>query len=119
MVKILIIEDSEFERGAIKNILNKNDYNDIVEAESAEKGLELYKSENPGIILLDLRLPGMDGLECLKKLKEINSGAKVIVVTIVGRKDSIDEAVRLGAKAYVLKPVTRDKLIPEIEKALG
>lgn len=119
MVKILTIEDSVFERGAIKHILNENGYKDVLEADNAEKGIEIYESEKPDVVLLDLRLPGMDGLECLKKLKEINSDVKVVIVTIVGRKDSMDEAAKLGVSSYVLKPVTKNKLIPEIEKALA
>ena len=118
MAKILMIEDSAFERGVIKNILSEAGYTDVSGADSAEKGLEMYKADKPDLVLLDLRLPGIDGLECLKQLKDINSDVKVIVVTIVGRKDSIDEATSLGVKAYVLKPVTKEKLIPEVEKAL-
>ena len=92
---------------------------DIIEAETGEEGLEKYKSEKPDLVLLDLRLPGMDGIECFKELKKINSGIKVIIVSIVTRKDSIDECMKLGAKAYLIKPVTQNKLIEPIKKVLG
>lgn len=70
MAKILLIEDSAFERKAIINILGKGGYKDFVEAEDAEQGLVKYKSEKPNLVLLDLRLPGMDGIECFRELKK-------------------------------------------------
>ena len=119
MRKILTIEDSGFERKAIINILKKGGYEDIVEAEDGEQGIELVQSEKPDLVLLDLRLPGMDGLECFKKLKELSPTVKVIVVTIVTRQDSIDEAKKLGAIDYIIKPITEKKLLDPVKKALG
>jgi two-component system chemotaxis response regulator CheY len=119
MAKILTIEDSAFERKAIINMLSKAGYKDIIEAETAEEALEKYKSEKPDLVLLDLRLPGMDGIECFKELKKINPRVKVVVVSIVTRQDSIDECMKLGAKAYIMKPVTQNKLIDPIKKVLG
>ena len=119
MAKILLIEDSAFERKAIINMLKKSGYTENLEAEDGEKGLEMYKAEKPNLVLLDLRLPGMDGLEVFKELKKINSGVKVIVVTIVTRQESVDEATKLGAKAYIMKPVTEKKLIPEVKRVVG
>ena len=114
-MKILTIEDSAFERKAIIAILKKGGITDIVEAEDGEKGLEAYKNEKPDLVLLDLRLPGMDGLECFKKLKEIDPAVKVIVITIVTRQDSVDEANKLGVKGYIIKPITEEKLLPAIK----
>lgn len=119
MVKILTIEDSAFERKAIINILNKEGYKEIIEAEDAEKGIQTYKDQKPDLVLLDLRLPGIDGLECFKELKKIDSNVNVIVVTIVTRQDSVDEATKLGAKGYIIKPITADKLVPTIKEILG
>jgi len=119
MAKILLIEDSSFERKAIINMLKKSGYTENVEAEDGEQGLEKVKTEKPDLVLLDLRLPGMDGLECFKEMKKISPGIKVIVVTIVTRQESVDEASKLGAKAYIMKPVTEAKLIPEVKKVLG
>lgn len=117
--KILLIEDSAFERKAIMNMLKKNGYSDFVEAEDGETGLTKAKSEKPDLVLLDLRLPGMDGLECFKELKKAVPGIKVIVVTIVTRQESVDEATKLGAKAYIMKPITEAKLVPEVKRVIG
>ena len=118
-MKILTIEDSAFERKAILNILNKAGYDDVVEAEDAEQGLEKFKADKPDLVLLDLRLPGMDGLECFKELKKLDANVKVIVVTIVTRQESIDEANKLGAKGYIVKPITEAKLVGKVKEILG
>ena len=118
MPKILIIEDSAFERKAIAGMLTDAGYNDIVEAESGEIGLKRCKEERPDLILLDLRMPGMPGMEVLERLKKEDSGIKVIIVSIVRKRETIDEALELGAEAYITKPVTSAKLIPEVKKAL-
>ena len=120
MAKILTIEDSAFERKAIINLLSKAGYTEVVEAENGSTGLEQYKKEKPNLVLLDLRLPGEPaGLDVYKELKKIDAGVKCIVVSIVRGQESIDEALKLGIKAYITKPVTEQKLIPEVKKVLG
>lgn len=120
MAKILTIEDSAFERKAIINILGKAGYTEVIEAEDGADGLEKYKSEKPDLVLLDLRLPGEPaGLDVFRELKKIDRNVRCIVVSIVRKQESIDEALKLGVKAYVFKPVTQQKLIPEVKKALG
>jgi two-component system chemotaxis response regulator CheY len=119
MVKILTIEDSAFERKAIVNILAKGGYTDVVEAEDGEQGIATFKEGGIDLVLLDLRMPGMPGMEVLKKLKEINENVKVAIISIVRKQETMDEAMQLGASAYVTKPVTEDRLIPEIRKLVG
>ena len=120
MAKILTIEDSVFERKAIINILGKSGYKNVVEANDGKEGLEKYKEEKPDLVLLDLRLPGEPtGLDIFRELKKIDSGVKCIVVSIIRKQESIDEALKLGVRAYVMKPVTQEKLIPEVKKVIG
>lgn len=118
MHKILIIEDSTFERKAISDMLVKAGYTDIVQAESGEIGLEKFKKERANLVLLDLRMPGMPGMEVLEELKKQSPNVKVIIVSIVRKKETVDEALKLGVEAYVSKPITNEKLIPEVKKAL-
>ena len=119
MPKILIIEDSAFERKALSGMLNDAGYSDLIEASSGEVGLQKYADEKPDLVLLDLRMPGMLGMDVLDKLKKRYGAVNVIIVSIVRKKETIDEAINLGVKAYVSKPVTAAKLIPEVKKALG
>lgn len=117
--KIMTVDDSEFERKLIIQLLERNDYKDVVEADSGEKAILVYKKEKPDLVLMDYRLPKMDGLECLKELKKINPSVKVIMLTIVIRKDAVDEAVRAGAKDYLVKPITEKNLMSAVKKVLG
>ncbi|MFB6203618.1 MAG: response regulator [Candidatus Nanohaloarchaea archaeon] len=114
---ILSIEDSIFERKAIIKLLKDEGYDDIIETGEGEEGIEKYDEEEPDLVLLDLRLPDMDGIEVLKELEERD--ADVIVVSIVREQDTIDETKEIGAKGYVQKPITKEKLIPKIEEILG
>ena len=119
MAKILVVDDSAFERKAILGILEKAGHKDIIEAEDAEQGLEVFKLEKPDLVLLDVRLPGMDGVQCLGEIKKANPDAKVIMVTIVTRQETIDEAMKNGAAGYITKPITKEKLVPKVKEVLG
>ncbi len=119
MPKILIIEDSAFERKAISGMLKDAGYSDVIEAESGELGLKKFDEAKPDLVLLDLRMPGMSGMDVLAELKKKDNGVKVLIVSIIRKKETIDEALGLGVKAYVTKPVTSAKLVPEVKKALS
>lgn len=119
MAKILTIEDSAFERKAIVRMLKNAGYEELIEAGSGEEGIRLFKEKKPDLVLLDLRMPGMPGMQALEELKKIDSDVKVIVVSIVRKKSTINEAINKGVQAYVKKPITKNKLIPPVKEALG
>lgn len=119
MVKILTIEDSAFERKVIKNILRKGGYKDVLEASNGKEGMDVYRKEKPAIVLLDLRMPGEPtGLDVITALKNIDSRARIIIVSIVRQQESIDEAMKLGALKYIVKPVTEEKLLSAVKEVL-
>jgi len=115
----MTLEDSAFERKAIINMLNRAGYKDVIEAVDGETGIALYKKEKPDLVLLDLRLPGMQGMDVFKELKKINRSVKVIVVSIVRKQESIDSAKKVGILGYITKPITSAKLLPQVEAAIG
>src|SRR3989338_5904846 len=108
-MKIMTVDDSEFERKIILGFLKNGGYKDAIEADSAEKAIEIFKKQKPDLVLVDVRLPKMDGVSCLRELKKINKDVKVIMLTIVLRKETIDEAIKLGAVDYLVKPITETK----------
>jgi len=118
MPKILTIEDSAVERQTIVSILKKAGY-EILEAGTAEKGLEIIKKEDPDLILLDIRLPGMDGVTFCKELTKLNRIFNIISVSVVGREDTIKECKEHGVKAYIMKPITEKKLLSAVRNVLG
>jgi len=126
-VKILIIEDSAFERNLIIKLLNKAGYKNVTQVAYGEEGIEKFKKEKPDLVLLDLILPtiqGKDVLKVLKRLKKLNSRTKIIIVTVVtleerGQKGetTLSEVMRLGAVEWILKPIIKERLIPAVKNA--
>lgn len=90
----------------------------VLVAESGEEGLALCESEMPDLVLLDLKLPGMDGLEVLKRIRTINPWIEVILLTAVGSIESAVKAIKLGAYDYLSKPIDSKQLKSLVEKAL-
>ncbi len=104
-MKILIIEDSEFERKYLVDVLREWGYENVVEAECGREGISKFVEEKPDVVLLDLRLPDMWGVDVLKEMKNINKDVNVIVVSIVRDEQTINEVRSLGVVDYIIKPV--------------
>ncbi|OYT27786.1 MAG: response regulator [Candidatus Altiarchaeales archaeon ex4484_96] len=119
MTSILVIEDSIFERKAITGHLKRLGYIQITEASNGEEGLKIAKEKIPDIILLDLRMPGMDGMDVIEELKKHQTNIKIIVVSIIRNKRIVEKCLGLGADDYLSKPVSQEKLKEKIDKVLG
>ena len=117
MAKIMTVDDSVFERKVISDIIIKAG-NSVIEADSGEKGVELYAKEKPDVVLMDLRMPGIGGAEAIKRILASDPKAKIVVVSIVRDQETMDQLIKSGAKDYVKKPVTPDKLTQAVKKAL-
>lgn len=117
MAKILIVDDSRTSRRILRNLLTEERY-DVVEAENGENGILKYKEEAPDLVTMDITMPIMDGLEALKKIKEYDFAAKVIMVTAAGQESKVMEAVKLGAAEFVTKPFEKEKIIDTVGKVI-
>ena len=114
--KILIVDDEEIIVKLLSMSLRSDGY-ETVTAHSGEQGLEVFKSELPDIVVTDIKMPGMDGLELLKKIKEIDSEKEVIIVTGHGDIDSTITALQYGASDFINKPVRDEALAIALERA--
>lgn len=114
MAKILIVDDSKTSRRILKGMLDECGHEVIAEAENGEEGYLKYKEIHPDIVTMDITMPKMDGLECLKVIKHYDADAKVIMVTAAGQKDKIMEAIKNGAAEFITKPFEK----ADIAKAL-
>lgn len=117
MSKILLVDDSAFMRKVLTDILLINGYEEISEAENGKKCLEKFNDEKPDVVLLDLIMPEKDGLEVLKEI--IPLGAKVLVITAVGQQDMLNEAIKLGASGYIVKPFEETQILEQIKKLIA
>lgn len=115
--KILIVDDEHLIRWSLEQNLKKQGY-DIITAGSGEDGLRLVKEQQPDLVLLDIQLPGISGIEVLEKVKEFDEDVIVVMLTAHGGLETAVNAMRLGAHDYVSKPFNLDELSIVIKKAL-
>ncbi|GAF67124.1 putative chemotaxis protein CheY [Bacillus sp. TS-2] len=115
--KILIVDDQYGIRVLLCEIFKKDGYQ-VFEAANGVLALEVIHKENPSLVLLDMKIPGMDGLEILKKLKETHPHIKVIMMTAYGELNLINEALESGAEAHFSKPFDIDDVRMVIHNSL-
>lgn len=116
--KMLVVDDEKDICEFVKNFFTDRGYNVSVAA-SGEDALAIVKAESPELVLLDVRMRGMDGIATLKHIKEHDRNIKVIMVTALDDQERMDESSRLGACGYITKPLTLDHLEETVEKCLA
>ncbi|SDG69107.1 response regulator [Desulfosporosinus hippei] len=116
MKKILIVDDAIFMRLTIKKMLENSNYEVVGEAANGVIGVELYKQLQPDIVTMDITMPEMTGIEALKAIKAINPKAMVVMLTALGQEGMVKEAIISGAKNYLVKPFTEERLLQVLDK---
>lgn len=116
---ILIVDDAAFMRMMIKDILTKNGYQIVGEAENGLKAIEKYNETKPDLVLMDITMPEMDGIQALKKIREADAGANVIMCSAMGQQAMVIESIQSGAKDFIVKPFQADRVIEAVKKAIG
>ena len=118
MAKILIADDSAFMRKMVRNTLEKLGHKDIIEVANGQEALDKYKSDKPDLVLLDIIMPDIGGIDVLRSIFKIDKDAKVIMVTAVGQDAMVEECNQLGAKGYIIKPFDEKKIAEAISNVL-
>ena len=116
---ILICDDAAFMRMMIKDILTKNGYGVAGEAENGLKAVEKYNETQPDLVMMDITMPEMDGIQALKKIKEADANATVIMCSAMGQQAMVIEAIQSGAKDFIVKPFQPDRVLEAIKKWVG
>ena len=116
---ILICDDAAFMRMMIKDILTKNGYNIAGEAENGAKAVEKYNETKPDLVLMDITMPEMDGIQALKKFKECDPNACVIMCSAMGQQAMVIEAIQSGAKDFIVKPFQAERVLEAVKKVVG
>lgn len=116
---VLICDDAAFMRMMIKDILTKNGYNVAGEAENGLRAVEKYNEVKPDLVMMDITMPEMDGIQALKKIKEMDPGATVIMCSAMGQQAMVIEAIQSGAKDFIVKPFQADRVLEAIKKVVG
>ena len=119
MAKILIVDDSAFSRMRLKAILESADHEIIGEACDGAEAFTKYEALMPDLVTMDITMPNINGITVLKNIMGRHPDAKVVMITALGKADSILEALNAGAKNYITKPYEDDQVIKSIKEALG
>ncbi|NPV87570.1 MAG: response regulator [Anaerolineae bacterium] len=118
MAKILIVDDAEFLRMRISKMLIGDGY-EVIEAENGALAVEAYKTQKPDVVLMDITMPEMDGLTALKEIRAIDPKARVVMLTALGQESVVLEAIKSGARDFVVKPFERERVLSAITKLLA
>jgi two-component system chemotaxis response regulator CheY len=118
MAKILIVDDAEFLRVRITKMLSGDGF-EVYEAENGLKAVATYKQVHPDVVLMDVTMPEMDGLTALKEIRTFDPAARVIMLTALGQESVVLEAVKSGARDFVVKPFERERVMSAIHKLIG
>lgn len=118
-MKVLICDDSLLIRRQLKDALEKMGGFEIYQASNGQEAIEIYKQVSPHMVLLDLVMPILNGLDCLKRIKEIDEKANVVMITSTGTKENLRQALDLGALDFIQKPWKEEQLISALSRIKG
>lgn len=116
-IKILLVDDALSMRVRCRKLLEKSGFG-VVEADNGAKAILKYKVHKPDIVLMDITMPLMDGIESIKRLLRFDPSARIIVVSAMGTQSYVMEAIMAGAKTFVIKPFDREKILGTIKQVL-
>jgi two-component system chemotaxis response regulator CheY len=115
MYKGVIVDDAAIMRQRLRSIL-ENDFDIVGEASNGKEAIELYTSLKPDFLTLDISMPEMNGLDALKNLITLTPNAKIIIVSAVGQKQIVFEALSMGAKDFIVKPFEPDRVLKSVKR---
>jgi len=116
---VLVVDDAAFMRMMIKDILSKNGFEVVGEAENGAVAIEKWKELRPDLTTMDITMPEMDGISAVKEIKKIDTAAKVIMCSAMGQQAMVIEAIQAGARDFIVKPFQPDRVLEALRKAVG
>lgn len=117
-VNVLIVDDLAFIKIVLRDILEKSGFRVVGEASDGVQAIALYQDTRPDVVLMDITMPGMDGLTALKRIREIDPAARIIMCSALGQQRLIVQAIQLGAKDFIIKPFQSQRVVSALKKAL-
>ena len=118
-VRVLVVDDAAFMRMMVKDILTKNGYEVVGEAENGMKALEKYQELKPDLTPMDITMPEMDGISAVKEIKKVDPNAKIVMCSAMGQQAMVIEAIQAGARDFIVKPFQPDRVLEAVRKAVG
>ena len=119
MARVLVVDDAAFMRMMLTNMLTKGGHEVIGQAENGKQAVEMYSSLLPDLVTMDITMPEMDGLEALKLIMAKDSNAKIVMCSAMGQQAMVLDAVKSGAKDFIVKPFEETKILETVNKVVG
>ncbi len=117
--RILIVDDAAFMRMMIKDILSKNGYEVVGEAENGARAIEKFKELTPDLVIMDITMPEVDGIQAVKEIKKSNGEAKIIMCSAMGQQAMVIESIQAGARDFIVKPFQAERVLEAVKKVIG
>ncbi|MEY4591802.1 MAG: hypothetical protein RIR18_697 [Pseudomonadota bacterium] len=118
-ISVALVDDNDMMRTLLRGILRSEDYDVVAECKDGEHAVDIAVRLSPSVILLDIMMPGMDGLEALQEIRRKAPNVKVIMITASASAGNVKEAIQNGASAFIVKPFNAAKVIAAITKVVG
>ncbi|NLY47015.1 MAG: response regulator [Tissierella sp.] len=116
--RVLIVDDAIFMRMKLKDILEKNGFEVVAEAQNGVEAVEKYNTERPDLVTMDITMPEMDGVAALKAIKQLDPSARVIMCSAMGQQSMVMDAIQAGALDFIVKPFDNDRVLQSLNKAI-
>jgi two-component system chemotaxis response regulator CheY len=116
LTSVLIVDDAAFMRLAIKNVLTKNGFSVVAEAQNGREAVEKYMEHKPDIVTMDITMPDMTGIEALKQIRALDPQAKIVMISAMGQENMVKEAILSGAKSFIVKPYKEEHIVQTLNK---
>jgi len=117
--RVLIVDDAAFMRMMLKDILTKNGYEIVGEAENGAIAVEKYKELRPDLVTMDITMPEMDGISAVKKIKSMDANARIVMCSAMGQQAMVIDAIQAGARDFIVKPFQPERVLEAVQKALS
>lgn len=115
---VLIADDSVHMRMILKDMLTRDGYDVVGEADNGKEAVRLYNELKPEVVTLDISMPEMDGIEALKAIRAEHPNARVVMVSAMNQQNQVIDAIRAGAKDFFIKPLQSERVKEAIERAV-
>jgi two-component system chemotaxis response regulator CheY len=119
MARIMVVDDTAFMRTMLRNILIEMGHDVVAEASNGQEALSLYAFMKPDLVIMDITMPDMNGIEAVQRLKQMDSNAKIMMCSAMGQQGMVTRAIKAGALDFIVKPFQKERVIMAVVDALS
>ena len=116
--KVLVVDDAAFMRMMLKDILGKNGFEIVGEAENGKVAVDKFRELKPDLVTMDITMPELDGISAVKMIKQVDKNARIVMCSAMGQQAMVIDAIQAGARDFIVKPFQPERVIEAVQKAL-